>query len=259
MNTLVLTLADASCQCVSIPCCGTRAYFIRSLAICRRGRCEITVTSWYLENTRGRGRGCSLSNFLSFSRHINMPITTSQPCSSVMAFQNCCYQTCGVKKCQNLLSDQLSEGQKCVSHTYFKMHTFFFCWESVFNAHRKSPKNCHWVNCTYYANMLHLNCNHNRQGPSGSDDRCQPLIINVSSEKSAVPAAQPHSGLDFSSRHKPTFIFSLVACNHCVKLCCQRVIFQKWFLIDDPCNEGVQGNRHTEMFIKRIRAKQGGF
>lgn len=97
MNTLVLTLADASCQCVSIPCCGTRAYFIRSLAICRRGRCEITVTSWYLENTRGRGRGCSLSNFLSFSRHINMPITTSQPCSSVMAFQNCCYQTCGVK------------------------------------------------------------------------------------------------------------------------------------------------------------------
>lgn len=38
--------------------------------------------------------------------------------------------------------------------------------------------------CTYYANILHLSCNHNRQGPSGSHDTCQPLIINVSSEKS---------------------------------------------------------------------------
>lgn len=97
MNILVLTLADSTCQCVSIPCCGTYAYLFRSLVICRRGRCEITVTSWYLENTRGRGCGCSLYNFLSFSRHINMPITTSQPCSSVMAFQNRYNQTCGMK------------------------------------------------------------------------------------------------------------------------------------------------------------------
>lgn len=49
-------------------------------------RCGITVTSWYLENTRGRGCGCSLCNFLSFHRHINMPIATSRPNSTMMDF-----------------------------------------------------------------------------------------------------------------------------------------------------------------------------
>ncbi len=202
--------------------------FFRSHVICQRGCCESTVTSWYLENTRGRGCGCSLYNFLSFSRHINMPVTKRQPFSSVMGFRNRYNQTGKVSG--SAFWSIIRKGEIRFTHLFQDAYVVFLL---RINANRKSPKNCHSVNCTYYANMLHLNCNHNRQGPSGSDDRCQPLIINVSSEKSAVPAAQPHSGLDFSSRHKPTFIFSLVACNHCVKLCCQRVIFQNdfWLMI----------------------------
>lgn len=101
------------------------------------------------------------------------------------------------------------------------------------NTKSEHPKNFHWVNYTYYANIFHLKCNGNRQGPSGSDDRCQPLIINVSSERSVVPGVWPHSGLDFPSRHRPTFIFSLVVCNHCGKPCCHRLIFQNdfWLMI----------------------------
>lgn len=54
--------------------------------------------------------------------------------------------------------------------------------------------------CTYYANMLHLSCNHNRQGPSGSRDRCQPLIINVSSGKSRPGCS--------ALRHRDQHLFS---------------------------------------------------
>lgn len=81
--------------------------------------------------------------------------------------------------------------------------------------------------------MLQLNCNHKRQGPWGSDDRCQPLIINVSSEKSAVPAAPATPRpLIFHPDAGPTFIFSLLVCNHRVKPRCHHVIFQKGVLID---------------------------
>lgn len=49
-------------------------------------------------------------NFLTFHRHINTPITVSQPRSIVMGFQNHCNQTCGTEKCHVLFSDQLSDG-----------------------------------------------------------------------------------------------------------------------------------------------------
>lgn len=99
----ILTLPEACCECVHTPCCGTCTYFSHSHLICRWGRCEITVTSWYLENTFSKylaeAEAAVVPSiiFLSIPRHINMPITMSQPCSAMMGFQNCYNQTCGMK------------------------------------------------------------------------------------------------------------------------------------------------------------------
>lgn len=97
ISSFVNVPTDASCRCVYTHCCGTCTYFSHSHLICQWGGFEIMTTSWYLENTRGPSRGCSLYNFLSFSRHINMPITVSHPYGAIMGFQNHYNQTCSMK------------------------------------------------------------------------------------------------------------------------------------------------------------------
>lgn len=172
-----------------------------------------------------------------------MLITMSQHCNAAAGSHNRSTQTC-CEKCCFLLSDPLSDGgQTCF----------------ISKMQRKSPKSCHSVNCTYYANVLHLNCNHKRQGPSGSDDRCQPLIINVSSVKSALRLPGYTRALIFHPDTGLTFIFSLLACNHRVKPRCHCMIFQKDFWLMILWNGGVQWDRRMEMFIKTIWGKEEGY
>lgn len=126
-NLMLIQLIYPVCQdaCPQIPAfdtprCGTHIYVSQSHLICQGEQCEITVTFWYLENSRGRGRGCSPYNFPSFPRHINMLITVSQHCRAIAGFQNRSNQTCGV---ESVALYPLINYQTWRNPFYFKVYT----------------------------------------------------------------------------------------------------------------------------------------
>jgi len=59
----------------------------------------------------------------------------------------------------------------------------------------------------------------------------------------------------FIHTHRPTFIFSSVACNHCVKPCCWRVIFHNDFWLMIPAmkvfKETIAGRSPLTESVKR--------
>lgn len=131
--------------------------------------------------------------FSHFPRTTACQLTWVRLWSAVMGFQNHYNRTSGMRSAtsRSMINNLGEDGPAC---SVFKVHSLLRT--PGLDKNRERQRSSHRINCTYYANTLHLNCNHNRQGPSGSDDRCQPLIINVNSEESAVPAARLHSGLD---------------------------------------------------------------
>lgn len=165
----MLTLLRTSNGLITLPLFLQQLYHLQHFGflICQGEQSQIGVTFWYLQNIRAQSGSC-------FPRHLsqshNNRVSIVAPLhlflkSSVNLKKNLknCWSSCmkgaGGGRCLKVCGDSKQRYGGIVKKTSVE-------------------------SCTYYANMLHLSCNHNRQGPSGSPDRCQPLIINVSSEKS---------------------------------------------------------------------------
>lgn len=153
--------------------------------------CEITLTPWYLENTRWQS--C-------LSPHYNLPLISTQQYAWVRLGM-----TLWVSRITSV-RHVAWKGPQIEWFLFSFLNRIFFFVLTSFKAKFKLRK-YHWINYIY-ANMVYAYCNYNRQGPSGGSDRCHPLIRNVNRENSTVPAAQMHFRLWFFHPHTGQYLFS---------------------------------------------------